>query len=114
MRFCIVSLYFLRYNSNHEAKMIRTWKTSVAGIVMVATSILTAGYLLAAGIGYHNLNAFLFLPFAILPLVGGIIALRRKAWLLSLICSLLSSPPGLVSLVLLALSQEEFKHPSIK
>ncbi len=94
--------------------MKRTWKPTVAGIINIATAVFTLGYVVAASIGYNSLNPFLFLPFAIPPLIGGICAIRRRAWVVSLVCSFLSSPPGLVSLVLLILSQEEFKKRSPK
>ena len=92
--------------------MKRTWKPTVGGIIDIAVGVLTVGYLIAASVGYKSLLPFVFLPFAIPPLVGGVCALRRRVWWLALAGSILAFPLGLVSLILIALSKEEFKRIS--
>ena len=83
----------------------------MAGVINIAVGVFAVGYIVAAsGDSFYGL---VFLPFAIPPLVGGVFALLRRVWWLALIGSILAFPPGLISLILIILSYQEFKRPSI-
>ena len=89
--------------------MKRTWKPTVAGIINLVVASIAIGYLIAAAIGYGSWYSFAFLPLCVPPLAGGICALRRKVWWLALVGSFFGLfPVGLVSIILIALSKEEF------
>ena len=89
--------------------MTKTWKPIVAGILELILCLVGVGYLIAASVGYKSLLALVWLPLAILPLVGGVCALRRRMWWVAFIVSVLSFPFGLPAIILLALSKQEFK-----
>ncbi len=90
--------------------MKRTWKPTVAGIIDVTVGLLGIGFLIVASIWYKSVLPLVLLPFSIPPLVGGVCALRRRVWWLTLVGSILVFPIGIVSLILIALSKEEFKR----
>lgn len=67
-----------------------------------------------------NICAIIGIIFSILPLLGGILSIKKKVWLGAFICSiaglfsigpfLISSILALVSLVLIVMSKEQFDH----
>jgi hypothetical protein len=91
--------------------MKHTWKPTITGILDIFGGIAFLGYLIAASVGYNSWLALVWLPLAIPPLVAGFCALRRRIWWLALAGSIfLAIPLGLVSVILIALSKEEFKQ----
>jgi uncharacterized membrane protein len=74
--------------------MKRTWEPTVAGILDIISGVGFLGYIIAAYFGYENNS------------------LRRRIWWLALAGSILAPALGLVSLILIALSKEEFTQPS--
>jgi hypothetical protein len=109
--------------------MSNTWKPVVAGILQIisgGTALIIACGLFIAGavVGFVTqmplwLGALIpmvavpLIILGILDLTGGICALLRRAWGMSLagaVASLVSSPlPGAVALVLVIISRKEFK-----
>jgi hypothetical protein len=116
--------------------MEKNWMPMVAGILNIITGgisllggllfILTAGIFLSAsysGFGEEYLQTYIiwvfFLPFfiiAVIAIVGGVYALRRKNWGLALagsICAFLTTwawPLGVAAIVFIALSRDAFDH----
>jgi len=113
--------------------MGKTWKPMVAGILDIISGavgfIAVAGLIIAIGItgGFYipgteyipkfvpSLLTGIAVPlaiFSILSLVGGIYALRRKIWGLALAGSiatvLFSQLLGILAIIFIALSEEEF------
>lgn len=116
--------------------MEKTWIPKVAGILSIVAGVinLLAVFLMAIGafmvqgvFGFFavpfwipfNASIILFImgfPFfvsGVLSILGGIYAIQRKKWGLALTGSILAFFPycilGLVSIILLALSKEEFE-----
>jgi len=83
--------------------MKRTWKTVTAGIVGLVVGIpvtlLYPVYLLITSLsGQHvNISALLILLIGLPAIIGGILALRRKIWWLTLVAMILSIPAGHLS-----------------
>jgi len=114
--------------------MKRTWKPTVAGIlnviagvfgllgglVLVVLGSVGSEFLAYLGCGMPQLAPFAFLLatgvplliLGILALIGGIYALRRKIWGLALAGSiatvLFSQLLGILAIIFIALSEEEF------
>ena len=111
--------------------MERTWKPTTAGILTIVAGVfnLIAGITLAcvgtdclgpltgftvAGVMWFGVIGTPLIIIGIVAIVGGIFALRRRIWGLALagaICALFPPPIialGLLSIIFLALSKEEF------
>jgi len=118
----------------------KTWKPTTAGILIIIEGafsligsffMLMAGIIISAGSSWAGLSesdfgtmtaasvggiilflaVFIFI-LALLEIIGGIFALRRKAWGLALagaIAALLDlNPLGILSIIFLAMSKDEF------
>ena len=110
--------------------MRRTTKPKIAGIFAVVSGVLASfgavnydvGLIEAKGFGQGDMPPFvasliygvpeLTIAVAILAIAGGILAIRRKRWQWSLAGSIAATlsmlPLGLVAMVLVALSREDF------
>ena len=83
--------------------MKRTWKTVTAGIVGLVVGIpvtlLYPVYLLITSLSSQSVNAaaLLILLIGLPAIIGGILALRRKIWWLTLVAMILSIPAGHLS-----------------
>jgi hypothetical protein len=83
--------------------MKRTWKTVTAGIVGLVVGIpvifLYPVYLLITSLSGQSVNAaaLLILLIGLPAIIGGILALRRKIWWLTLVAMILSIPAGHLS-----------------
>ncbi|UCE98327.1 MAG: hypothetical protein JSV74_03110 [Dehalococcoidia bacterium] len=101
--------------------MHKTWKPVVGGILSIVSGavfivagilILTAEWEEAPLIALAFGSATLFVG-SIMPIVGGIFALKRKLWILALLGSiftLLGFPfTGIPTLVLILMSKDEFE-----
>jgi O-antigen/teichoic acid export membrane protein len=99
--------------------MQKTWKSIVGGSLSIASgvSLLSIGLLMLFGEykegAWQALVWFwpYLLVFGIIPIVGGILALKRKRWLLALLSSIggiFSFYLAIPALVLIAVSKGEF------
>ena len=95
----------------------KTKKPIIAGLLSVVggTVALTIAIGMLFGEGYPFIALLWFSPFLVIfgiaPIVGGIYAIQRKRWLLSLICSgcgILMFYVAIPALALIILSKEEF------
>ena len=83
--------------------MKRTWKTVTAGIVGLLAGIpvtfLYPVYLLVNSLSGRSVNAsaILILLIGLPAIIGGILALRRRIWWLTLVAMILSIPAGHLS-----------------
>ena len=123
-----------------ETPVKKTWKPVVAGIldiiegafsIMGAFLLLIASAVISAGSSWAGLNesdfgtmtaasvaavilviAIIIALLAILEIIGGIFALRRKAWGLALAGSIAAALPmnilGILSIIFLAMGKDEF------
>lgn len=89
--------------------MKRTWKPIVAGILDIILGIAMFGGIIGESIEYHNLSLLFLLAIPIALLIGSVCALRRRLWWLALAGSILGLFPNLISIILIALSKDEFK-----
>jgi hypothetical protein len=111
----------------NQEPIVRTNKPIIAGWLDIAAGIiwllLVAFIILLAigfAVGFGNYNEFsqariwlVFFGFAlpgILAIVGGVFSLKRRIWILALIGSVCAMPLalGIISIVLLVLSRNEF------
>ena len=119
---------------------LTTWKPVTGGILsIIAGTIHLFGWLIIglgtiffsveSGIDQYGPNGFyissfgvflFFLPIialSVMPVIGGIFAIRRKSWGLALagaICAIISPFTwmlGVASVVLIAVSRQEFRQP---
>ena len=95
-----------------ETTVKKTWKPSVAAVLMLIAALTSVISLnLATGIGVPPILAIVVL--VAIPANGCVGALRRKWWTLTLagaICSIFSMPfLGIPALVLLLNAKREFK-----
>jgi hypothetical protein len=104
------------------ASMKTTWKPIAAGVldVICGCCTLVGGLLFAyfvtaaSTMGSAGWEVFVFPTVAgIVAIVGGICAIRRKIWWLALVGSIAALLPfwvlGIASLILIALSRDEFE-----
>ena len=89
--------------------MKRTLKPIIAGILDIILGVVMFVGIIFESIEYQSLPILFFLIFAIALLVAGICALLRRLWWLALAGSILGFVPALVSIILIALSKDEFK-----
>jgi hypothetical protein len=116
--------------------MERTWMPKVAGIISILAGVInlfTTFLLLISAFAVQGMAAFLAIPLwlpinasvallfvgfpfltcGVLSLIGGVYALQRKNWGLALVGAIMSFFPycilGLVAVVLIAISKDEFK-----
>lgn len=108
--------------------MQKTWKPVAGGVLAIASGCLTLLIVLAAmafmivpasrmsalGVGVLGL---VFIVLSIVAIVGGIFAIQRRHWGMSLagaICAIISpwSLLGIVATVFIAISREEFPGAS--
>jgi hypothetical protein len=95
--------------------MKRTWKPTASGILNIVVGVSGISLVMAISIGYQSLYGLAFLPLAIPPLVGGLYALRRRRWWVTLACSIIGFfPIGVAAIILIALSKDEFNKPVSK
>ena len=109
--------------------VIKTWKPTIAGILDIGIGIIILSMLFLFGIssmitesietGIYDFNMsslFLIMPGIIissLDIIGGIYAIRRRKWRWALAGSIAATigptPLGIVAIVLIVLSRNEFK-----
>jgi len=98
--------------------MKRTWKTVTAGIVGlivgIPVTLLYPVYLLITSLsGQHvNISALLILLIGLPAIIGGILALRRKIWWLTLVAMILSIPAGHLSFLGLSAVLDSMLQPA--
>lgn len=107
--------------------MIRTWKPTTAGVLCIVigaigclgglTLVFTSNHI-AAMYGVHTLGLIMggsipAIILSIVTLIGGISALKRKYWGLalagSICCLILNLVFGILSIIFLSSSREEFE-----
>lgn len=102
----------------------KTWKPTTGGLLAIVSGYLNilSGILLIAGVSFFTFAAFptglvlglVVIALGVLSVIGGIFALRRRAWGMALIGSIASLVPslglipGTLSLILVTLGRKEF------
>ena len=97
--------------------MEKTWKPAVGGILSICAGAipLIIGLIFFFGEGYRPVALLWFLPFlipfTIMPIVGGVLAIQRKNWLATLICFCCGIPNFYLivpAIILVVMSKKEF------